>query len=95
MYANHTDMLNKLASYIGIQSWSKSTVAAKEMIELLAPKFDESVKPVRKYYFAMKDDEVVPTPRVKTDERFAEDRVTLNVPFVDNTTCYFEKSNHH
>ena len=33
----------------------------------------------------MKDDKEVPNPRIKTDERFARGRVTLNVPVVNDT----------
>ena len=43
------DVLNKLASYVGTQQWSRSSVAAKAMGELLAPVFTEPTKPVRRY----------------------------------------------
>ena len=45
--AKCTDTLNKLARHNGIQAWSQSTVAAKVMIELVAPSWNEPAKPVR------------------------------------------------
>ena len=45
--ARFKDVLNKLARYVGTQPWSRSSVAAKAMGELLDPVFTEPTKPVR------------------------------------------------
>ena len=48
--AQFEDVLNKLASYVGTQPWSRSSVVAKAMGKLLDPVFAEPTKPVRRYY---------------------------------------------
>ena len=53
------DVLNKLASYVGTQPWSRSSVAAKAMGELLAPVFTEPTKPVLRYYVHLERDAVI------------------------------------
>ena len=45
--ARFEDVLNKLASYVGTQPWSQSSVAAKAMGKLLDPVLTERTKPVR------------------------------------------------
>ena len=42
--------MDTLARYVGVQAWSQSTVAAKVMIELVAPSYSQPLKPVRYYY---------------------------------------------
>ena len=58
--ARFEDVLNKLASYVGTQPWSRSSVAAKAMGKLLVPVFTEPKKPVRRYYVHLERDAVVP-----------------------------------
>ena len=84
------DVLNKLASYVGTQPWSRSLVAAKAMGKLLAPVFTEPTKPVRKYYVHLERDAVVPIPRVQTTQRMHTDQVTLNVPVEDELNWKLE-----
>ena len=77
------DVLNNFASYVGTQPWSRSSVAAKAMSELLALVFTEPTKPIRKYYAQLERDAVVPIPGVQTTQRMHTNQVTLNVPVED------------
>ena len=74
--AQFEDVLNKLASYFGTQPWSRSSVSAKAMGELLAPVFMEPTKPVWKYYVR---DAVVLILNVQTTQRMHTNQVTLDV----------------
>ena len=69
-------MLNKLASYVGTQPWSGSSVAAKAIGELLDPVFMKPTKPVRRYYVHLERDAVVPIPRDQTTLRMHIDQAT-------------------
>ena len=81
--ARFEDVLNKLASYVGTQPWSRSSVAAKAVGELLDPVFTEPTKPVRRYYVHLERYAVVPIPRDQTTQRMHTNQVTLNVPVED------------
>ena len=72
-------MLNNIASYVGTQPWSRSSVADKAMGELLDPVFMEPTKLVRRYYVHLERDAVVRIPRDQTTQRMHTDQVTLNV----------------
>ena len=81
--ARFEDVLIKLASHVGTQPWSRSSVSAKAMGELLDPVFTEPTKPVRRYYVHLERDAVVPIPRDKTTLWMHTDQVILNVPVED------------
>ena len=81
--ARFEDVMNKLASYVGTQPWSRSLVAAKAMGELLDPVFMEPTEPVRRYYVHLERDAVVPIPRDQTTQQIHTDQVKLNVPVED------------
>ena len=61
--ARFEDGRNKLASYVGTQPCSRSSVVAKAMGELLDPVFTGPTKPVRRYYVHLERDAVVPISR--------------------------------
>ena len=48
--ARFEDVINKLASYVGTQPWSRSSEVAEAMCELRAPVYDEPTKLLRDYY---------------------------------------------
>ena len=66
-----------------MQPWSRSSVAAKAMRELLAPVFTEPTKPVQRYYVHLERDAVLPILRDQTTQRVHTNQVTLNVPVQD------------
>ena len=68
---------------MGIQAWSQSTVAAKAMIELVAPAWDEPAKPIRMYYLAVADGVTAPNPRAQMTERFEDGSLKENIKVAD------------
>ena len=88
--ARFKDVLNKLASYVGTQPWSRSSVSVKAMGELLDPVFTEPTKPVQRYYVHLERYAVVPIPRDQTTKRVHTDQVTPNVPVDDELNWKLE-----
>ena len=85
--ARFEDVLNKLASYVGTQPWSRSSVAAKAMGELLDPVFTEPTKPVRRYNVHLERNAVVPIPRDQTTQRMHTNQGTMRkVKLTEGTT---------
>ena len=74
--ARFEDAINKLASYVGTQPWSRSSEVAKALGELLDPVFTDPTKPVRRYYVHLERDAVVPIPRDQTTLRMHIDQAT-------------------
>ena len=64
--ARSEDIINKLASYVGAQPWSRSSEAAKAMSELRAPVYDEPTKRLREYYVHVEEGTQMPASRPKT-----------------------------
>ena len=81
--ARFEDVINKLASYVGTQPWSRSSDVAKAMGELRAPVYDEPTKPLREYYVHVEVGEEMPASRSKTTSRFHTDKMTENIPVGD------------
>ena len=82
--AKFIDTVETLARYVGVQAWSQSTVAAKAMIELVAPSYSQPLKPVRYYYVTPEQGAPAADQLVKTTERFVPGTTTRYVAVDDD-----------
>ena len=78
--------------HVGVQAWSQPTVAVKAMIELVAPSFTQSLKPVRSYYVTPATDAPASNLLVKTTRRFILGTTTKNVAVDDDIDWKMELS---
>ena len=81
--ARFEDVINKLASYVGMQPWSRSSEVTKAMGELQAPVYDEATTTLRQYYVHVEVGETMPASRAQTTSRFHTDQRTENIPVDD------------
>ena len=86
------DTLDMPARHVRVQAWSQSTVAAKAMIELVAPSYTHPLKPVRLYYVTPALDAPASDRLVKTTDRFVPGTTTKYVAVDDDIDWKMELS---